>query len=247
VTAGARADGARVGAAIGVLALAAGLSPSGWWLGAAIPAGAIAGVWAGPRVAPGAPIRARLVLATAAVATGAGAATIAAGLAVASESIRESGPLGFVGSWIALIALALLGIGWLALLVLLPVSAAALAIVRARATSDDLGRTTRRRSAWSGGLVVGLVSGFLALTLPVVGYEIALLFIAGALLARGSLAAVAGLSLGIGTGWTALMANQAATCRPPDCIPPDLGPWLAIGLVFVGVGVLMTVVAAARR
>lgn len=103
-----------------------------------------------------------------------------------------------------------------------------------------------RRSVWIGGVVVGLSSGFLALTLPTIGYAIALLFIVGALLARGALPALGGLFLGFGSTWVALIANGALRCDPASCIPPNLAPWLAIGLTLVIVGGALSV-AAARR
>ena len=243
---GTAGDGARVGAAIGVLALAVGLSAGGWWLPAAIPAGAIAGAWAGPRIVVGGAIRGRLVAAGAAIATGVGAAVISAGLAVASPSMRTGGPAAVLGAWISATLLGLLSVGWLAMLVLLPVTAAAIAIVRARAARPNAARPPRS-SAWIGGLVVGVASGCLALTFPVAGYEIALLFIVGALLARRPTAAIAGLALGGGIGWTALLANGVLSCRPDGCFPPDYAPWLAFGFGMLVMGGMLSVVVAVRR
>jgi hypothetical protein len=243
---GTAVDGARVGAAIGVLALAIGLSAGGWWLPAAIPAGAVAGAWTGPRIIVGGAIRVRLVVAGAAIATVVGATVISAGLAVASRSISDGGPAAVLGAWSSATVLGLLTVGWLAMLVLLPVTAVAIAIVRARAARPNAARPPRS-SAWLGGLVVGVASGSLALTFPVVGYEIALLFIVGALLARRTRAAIAGLALGAGIGWTALIANGIVSCRSDGCFPPDYAPWLAVGVGMLVVGVILSIVAVVRR
>jgi hypothetical protein len=96
---GTAVDGARVGAAIGVLALAIGLSAGGWWLPAAISAGAVAGAWTGPRIIVGGAIRVRLVVAGAAIATVVGATVISAGLAVAWRELREGGTPAGLGAW----------------------------------------------------------------------------------------------------------------------------------------------------
>jgi hypothetical protein len=247
VTAG---DGARVGAAIGMLALAAALPlgpavTAAWWVPAAIPAGAAAGAWAGPRVATTGPIRLGLVAASALIATVVGDAAICLFLQLGSASARAGGALGVLGSAGATIVVGLITVGWLAMLVLLPVAAAAIAIVRARAGRPPL-EPRPRRGAWVGGLVVGLASGVLALTFPIVGYEIAALFVAGALLGRRTIAAIGGASFGAGAGWLALLANGALRCDPGSCIPPNLTPWLAVGLVMVAVGVALSVVAAVR-
>lgn len=246
MTHGTRADGARVGAAIGVAALAIGLpSGEGWWLAAAIPAGAIAGAWAGPRVAVEAPIRARLVIGVAATATVVGDAAISAGLALTSETIR--GPAGVLSGWVGLIVLGLLSIGWLALLVLLPVSAAALAIVRSRAAHAEPSRSGSKHAAWLAGVVPGVAAGVLSLTLPIVGYEIALLFAVGALLSRRSTAALGGAFLGAGSSWIVLIVNGAIACHPTECLSPDLAPWLGVGVGLVASGCALTAASVTRR
>ena len=242
MTQGTRADGARVGAAIGIAALAIGLpSGEGWWLAAAIPAGAIAGAWAGPRVAVQAPIPARLVVAVAAISTVVGDAAISAGLALTSASIRDGGPPGVLGAWIGLTVLGLLSIGWLALFVLMPVSAAAVAILRSRAGRGGASPSGSSWAAWLAGVVPGVASGVLSLLFPIVGYEIALLLVVGALLSRWSMAALGGALLGAGTAWVLLIVNGALSCHPGDCVSPDLGPWLAVGGGLVATGSALTV------
>ena len=242
---GTAGDGARVGAAIGTLALAIGLHASGWWLTAAIPAGAVAGAWAGPRVAAGERIRVRIVVAAAAVATVVGSAVVSAALTLESGALRD-GPMIALGVALSGAALGLLSIGWFALVVLLPVAATAMVIVRSRASRSRNALSVPPGGAWLGGLVVGFATGSLALILPVAGYEIALLFVVGALLGRGSLAAIAGLALGAGGGWMALIANGILSCRQDGCVAPDYVPWLAVGAGMAAVGGALSVVAVRR-
>jgi hypothetical protein len=240
-------DGARVGAAIGVLALAIGLSAGGWWLPAAIVAGAVAGAWAGPRVVVDGPIKSGVVVAGAAIATFVGAVVVSAAVVVGSSSIRNDGFASLLGAWLSRTLVALLSVGWLAMLLLLPVTGAAMAIVRGRAARANPHGSTVRRGAWIGGLVVGVASAVLALSFPVVGYEIGLLFTVGALLSRATLCAVGGLFVGFGSAWVGVIANAALRCDLPSCVSPDLAPWLAAGVTVLVVGVASSVVAAGRR
>lgn len=244
-------DGGRVGAAIGVLALAAavplgGASTGAWWLPVGIPAGAASGAWAGPRIVVSAPIRLRLVAASALIATLVGDAAICLVLQLGSSAARADGALGVLVSTGTTMVVGLITVGWLAMLVLVPVAAAAIAIVRARAAHRPV-EPGRRRGPWLAGLVVGLASGVLALVFPIVGYEIGLLFVAGALLARRTAAAIGGALLGAGAGWLALIGNGAVRCDPQSCVPPDLTPWLTVGLVMLAAGGALSVVAEVRR
>ena len=67
---------------------------------------------------------------------------------------------------------------------------------------------------------------------------VVLLVLALTLAFRGDLvAALSGLFIGFGTTWLALMARQAATGGHLD----DAGPWLALGILPVALGVLLRV------
>jgi hypothetical protein len=104
-----------------------------------------------------------------------------------------------------------------------------------------------RRGVWIGGVAVGLSSAFLALSFPVVGYAIALLFVGGAVVGRGTMSAIGGLGLGFGSAWLGLIANAAGRCDPASCTPPDLAPWLFVGGGMLLGGMGLSVLAAARR
>jgi len=244
-------DGARVGIAIGVVALAAAMPLGGaltaaWWVPAAIPAGAVAGGWAGPRISVAEPVPPRLVASAALIATLVGDAAISLALLVGSQSARAGGPIGMLAAAASAMAAGLITVGWFAMLVLLPVAAAAIAIVRARA-ARPAAKLPPRRGPWVGGIVVGVASGCLALTFPIAGYEIGLLFVAGALLGERTVAAIAGALFGAGAGWLALLANGTLRCDPASCVPPNLGPWLLVGGAMTVAGVALSVVAWGRR
>jgi hypothetical protein len=91
------------------------------------------------------------------------------------------------------------------------------------------------------------------LVFPTLGWGIALVF--GLLVLRRTrrLPAFAGLSLGLGAAWVGLLIRAQLACQAFDaepaqeCIQPDLGPWLALGGVFVAIGIVATLVAALRR
>jgi hypothetical protein len=110
-----------------------------------------------------------------------------------------------------------------------------------------------RRTDWLAGLVVGAVAGVLTLIFPILGLGIALVF--GLLIIRRArrLPALGGLFLGLGAAWVGLLVRAQLACQAFDaepgqeCIQPDIGPWLAVGGVFVAIGVVATVVAALRR
>jgi uncharacterized membrane protein len=111
-------------------------------------------------------------------------------------------------------------------------------------------RTTQRPS-WLGGLVVGAVAGFLSLELPLVGWVLFVAFAAVALLAGPRLAGLGGLLIGTGTIVLALVTVADARCRQSNgpgegCTPPDMTPWLVIGLAMAVAGVILSLVAAVR-
>jgi hypothetical protein len=110
-----------------------------------------------------------------------------------------------------------------------------------------------RRTDWLAGLVVGALAGVLTLIFPTLGWGIALVF--GLLILRRGrrLPAFGGLFLGLGAAWVGLLVRAELACRAFDaepgqeCIQPDIGPWLAVGAMFVAIGIVATVVAVFRR
>jgi hypothetical protein len=102
------------------------------------------------------------------------------------------------------------------------------------------------RSAWLAGLTVGAGAGFLALELPVLGWLIAIAFLAGGLVSRRLLAAGAGLLVGSGLTWTTLIGRVALTCRE-RCWAPGIEPWLIVGGSLLATGLALSLVAAWRQ
>lgn len=110
---------------------------------------------------------------------------------------------------------------------------------------------TRRGSAWLSGLVVGAGAGVLALTLPTVGWLIAIAFAIGGLVSRARVAALGGLGFGLGAAWLAVLGQSIVACRSftgpgRACTEPDLTPWLLAGAAMLIAGTVATLVAARR-
>lgn len=108
-----------------------------------------------------------------------------------------------------------------------------------------------RRSAWLGGLVVGVGAGALSLVIPFVGWTIGLAFVVGAAMTRAIVPGLGGFLMGGGGTWLALLIRADVACRSftgpgRECIPPDSAPWLAGGLAMLGAGLLLTLVAMRR-
>ena len=93
----------------------------------------------------------------------------------------------------------------------------------------------------------------LTLIFPILGLGIALVF--GLLIVRRArrLPAFGGLLVGLGAAWVGLLVRAQLACQAFDaepgqeCMQPDIGAWLAVGGVFVAIGVVATVAAAVRR
>jgi len=108
-------------------------------------------------------------------------------------------------------------------------------------------------SAVLAGFVVGAASGVLALELPPLGWMIGTAFFIGALGSHRRSAAIAGLPMGFGVAWIAVLwlAHQACVDFnvPPsqECIEPDVTAWFVFAIGIVAVGLVLLVVPAIRR
>ena len=114
---------------------------------------------------------------------------------------------------------------------------------------------TSRREAWISGLVIGAVTGLAILLVPVAGAAIALLFAIVVRVKGSGQAAAGGFGVGAGASLLALLVRAIVACEAFDaepnqgCTAPDLGPWLAVGLLALVSGVTLTgaAIAAALR
>ena len=102
------------------------------------------------------------------------------------------------------------------------------------------------RQAWLAGASVGATTGLLTLEFPSLGWLVLAAFVVPALLSATRVAAISGLTVGFGGTWLALLGNSSASCRPPDCIAPDIAPWLAIGSGVLTTGIALTVALYVR-
>ncbi len=115
--------------------------------------------------------------------------------------------------------------------------------------------TTSRREGWISGLVIGAISGLTILVLPVAGAVIALVFAIVVRKKGSGVAAAGGFGVGAGASLLALLIRGIAACESFDagpgqgCTAPDLAPWLAIGVLALASGAVVTAatIAAARR
>jgi hypothetical protein len=104
-----------------------------------------------------------------------------------------------------------------------------------------------RMSAWFPMLVGGAAAGALSLSLPWLGWLIALALGAGAATAGGRrLAAFGGLLVGAGGSWCALLGRILLTCHPPDCLATGSEPFVAVGLAMLVTGAVLSGSALAR-
>ena len=118
-------------------------------------------------------------------------------------------------------------------------------------------RTTGRRglSNWHAGVLVGVAAGVLTLTFPTLGWLITAAFMLGLIRAPLRLPAFGGLFVGLGATWLVLLVRSTFACRAFDvapnqeCLEPDIGPFVAAGVVLLASGVVSTMVATiqARR
>jgi hypothetical protein len=112
-----------------------------------------------------------------------------------------------------------------------------------RGVRDD--EAARSRWRWLAGLVVG-AAGAIVLVAGVLGL-VAWGFLAAALLARpGRRAAMAGLPIGFGVTVLVLLARAESACRPDECVGPDLGGWIGLGIACLAIGSLATLALVVR-
>jgi hypothetical protein len=115
--------------------------------------------------------------------------------------------------------------------------------------------TTSRREGWISGLVIGAISGVILLVVPVAGLVFALVFALVVRLKGSGVAAAGGFGVGAGSSLLALLIRGIAACEAFDagpgqgCTAPDLAPWLAIGVLALASGVVVTAatISVARR
>ena len=104
------------------------------------------------------------------------------------------------------------------------------------------------RDAWTAfglGVLGGVIGGLSVLSFAGI-FIVALIAIFGGVALRPRPFGAAGLCAGWGVAWLSLLASAQARCDPTSCTPPDLAPWLAVGVDLV-VASIALVVAGIRR
>ena len=93
---------------------------------------------------------------------------------------------------------------------------------------------------WVRGSLVGLIVGVGSL---IAGPTAAVLGLLAAVLVASRPpreAPVAGLTIGLWASWLAVVARADLACQA-DCVGPDLRPWYAAAIVFVVIGLSLTI------
>lgn len=246
-----RSDGARVGAAIGLFALAIGLTAGQGWLAAAVVAGPFSGAWTASRIVPGKAVAWRVIVGGAGIATLVGAGTVT--LWVAMISAQHGGPITqLMSPWLGMWLFGLIAYGWIALPALVPIAWVGSLILSNWSTRSVARPDRHRASAWLAGLVVGVGAGALSLSIPVIGWDIAIAYAIGAVLSRSTASAMGGFLVGGGGSWTALFLAADARCVAEtgigqSCSQPDATPWLAVGFGMLLTGLFLSLWAASTR
>jgi hypothetical protein len=103
------------------------------------------------------------------------------------------------------------------------------------------------------GFVVGAAAGVLALELPPLGWIIGAAFLIGALGSHRRVAAIAGLLMGFGLMWVAVLWLAHQSCVdfyvPPNqgCTEPDVGAWFVFAIGIAVAGLALQAIPAIRR
>jgi hypothetical protein len=104
-------------------------------------------------------------------------------------------------------------------------------------------RRDRRRRWWIG-LVTGVAGGAGTLLAGSIGGVLGIVAILLAVAETPRGGAVGGVLVGLGAAWLVLFGRAVVGCRE-DCVAPDLAPWLAIAVVLLALGIVVSV--RARR
>jgi hypothetical protein len=115
--------------------------------------------------------------------------------------------------------------------------------------------TTSRREGWISGLVIGAICGLTLLVVPVAALVFALVFALVVRMKGAGVAAAGGFGVGAGASLLALLIRAIAACEAFNAVPgqgctaPDLAALLAVGVLALASGVVLTAatIAAARR
>jgi len=113
--------------------------------------------------------------------------------------------------------------------------------------------TTRRRTAWLAGLVLGVVNGFLLFEFPILAV---VLLLASAVLvtrSRSWTAGLGGLAIGLGGLWVLVLGRARASCDAfnevpgQGCVMPTVDGYLIAGAIVALAGIALTIHAWRSR
>jgi hypothetical protein len=118
-----------------------------------------------------------------------------------------------------------------------------------RSPEDALARESLTH--WVLGLVVGAIGGIAPLVLGTLGVVLAAPVVLWAVLDRPRGAAFGGALVGIGATWLAVWGRAFQACAGPNtatdgCVGPDLAGLIAVPIIVLAAGGLVSFVAAMR-
>lgn len=104
---------------------------------------------------------------------------------------------------------------------------------------------------WFRGLLIGGIAGMAPLALGTVGLMLAIAVVLWALVDRPRGVALGGALVGVGVAWFAVWGRAIQSCAGPDtatdgCVGPDLSGLIAIPILVLAVGGLISLLTAMR-
>jgi hypothetical protein len=117
--------------------------------------------------------------------------------------------------------------------------------------------TTQSRSPrvslahWIAGLLAGAIAGIAPLALGTLGLALAIPVVLWAIVDRPRGVALAGALVGVGAAWLVMWARATQWCAGPNtasegCVGPDLGATIAVPVIVLAAGGLLSFATAMR-
>ncbi len=119
-------------------------------------------------------------------------------------------------------------------------------------TARTPGAERRPRSggsaSWLAGLVLGVLGGFLLLVIPPLGLAVVVSAFVVVSRTGRALPGLGGVLVGVGAVWAAFLGRVWLTCTGEvGCVAPTIDAFLALGVGLLALGLMLSVLSAARR
>ena len=105
----------------------------------------------------------------------------------------------------------------------------------------------RTRTVFLAGLVLGLAVGAAFLEVGALVLIPGIVTLAWAGSKGSSLAGASGWLIGFGVGWLTMLGQASLGCaNDPSCSQPDVMPWVVLGVVVAGAGLIVGLAGRSR-